>query len=179
MSEKKPAKTTRKPAAKKAVAKPLGRPSKYTKKVADQICARIADGEPLRQICRDPDMPAWRTVYDWKAADPDFAARIAHAREAGHDAIAQECLDIADETTHDTLSTEHGDRPNTEWISRSKLRIETRLKLLAKWDPSRYGDKMTQELTGKNGGPIQHQVAQMTDEELDAAIAKAAAAAHP
>lgn len=174
MSEKKPAKPPRKPAA-KARARPLGRPSKYTKKISEQICARLADGEPLRQICRDQKMPAWRTVYDWKAAHPDFAARIASAREAGHDAIAQECLDIADETAHDTLSTEHGDRPNTEWISRSKLRIETRLKLLAKWDPKRYGEKMTQELTGKDGGPIEHRLTEMTDEELEAAIAKAAA----
>lgn len=129
----------------------MGRPSDYTQEVADAICARLADGEPLRQICRDEAMPAWRTVYDWKDAHADFAARIAHAREAGHDAIAADCLDIADETSFDTIQTENGDRPNTEWISRSKLRIETRLKLLAKWDPKRYGEKITQEHTGANG----------------------------
>lgn len=179
MSEKKPAKTPRKPAT-KARAKPLGRPSKYTKKVGDAICARLADGEPLRQICRDPDMPAWRTVYDWKAADADFAARIAHAREAGHDAIAQECLEIADtpqigETIE--ISPDGKKVKREDMLGHRKLQVETRLKLLAKWDPKRYGDKMTQELTGAGGGPIQHQVAQMSDDELDAAIAKAAAAA--
>ena len=132
----------------------MPRQSEYTQEVADAICERLSEGEPLRQICRDDAMPAWRTVYDWKDAHEDFAARIARAREAGHDAIASECLDIADETAFDTLIGENGDRPNTEWISRSKLRIETRLKLLAKWDPKRYGDKITQEVTGANGGAV-------------------------
>ena len=27
-------------------------------------------------------------------------------------------------------------------IQRAKLRIDTRLKLLSKWDPKRYGDKL-------------------------------------
>ena len=31
---------------------------------------------------------------------------------------------------------------NGEHVQRSKLRIETRLKLLAKWDPRRYGDRL-------------------------------------
>lgn len=100
-------------------------------------------------------MPAWRTVYDWKNADAAFSARIAGAREAGFDAIAHECLDIADETAFDTIEGENGLRANTEWISRSKLRVETRLKLLAKWDPQRYGDKIQQEVTGKGGGALQ------------------------
>lgn len=135
-------------------AKP-GRPSTFTQKVADEICERLSQGEPLRQICRDERMPSWRTVYDWKAAHADFAARIAHAREAGFDAIAEECLEIADETAFDTILTDQGDRPNSEWITRSRLRVETRLKLLAKWDPKRYGDKVTNELTGPGGGPVE------------------------
>ena len=137
----------------KAKAK-AGRPSRFTQEVAAEICERLAEGEPLRQICRDEHMPAWRTVYAWKDADAEFNAHIACAREAGYDAIAHDCLEIADETGNDTVATENGDRPNTEWISRSKLRVETRLKLLAKWDPKRYGDKMQTELTGANGGPV-------------------------
>lgn len=132
----------------------MPRQSEYTQEIADAICERLSEGEPLRQICRDDDMPAWRTVYDWKDVHADFAARIAHAREAGHDAIAADCLEIADETGRDTIYGENGERADTEWISRSKLRIETRLKLLAKWDPKRYGEKVTQEHTGPDGGGI-------------------------
>lgn len=124
----------------------MGRQSEYSQEKADAICERLANGEPLRQICRDEAMPAWRTVYDWIDAHADFAARFARAREAGFDAIAEECLEIADETSRDTIMVGRGDdtreAANTEWISRSKLRVETRLKLLAKWSPKRYGDKL-------------------------------------
>jgi len=137
-----------------APARSPGRPSSFTQEVADEICRRLAQGEPLAQICRDDNMPAVRTVSDWKKASEAFSADFVRAREEGFDQIAADCLDIADETSNDTLSTEHGDRPNTEWISRSKLRIETRLKLLAKWDPKRYGEKITQEHTGPEGAPL-------------------------
>jgi hypothetical protein len=43
-------------------------------------------------------MPHWTTVYDWIRADEDFSLRIAHARELGYDAIAEEALQIADTT---------------------------------------------------------------------------------
>ena len=123
----------------------------FSQAIADDICERIAEGEPLRVICRTEGMPAWRTVYHWLEERPDFAARIARARVSGFDAIAEDCLDIADETNLDTVTDKEGNvRQNTEWISRSKLRVDTRLKLLAKWDPKRYGDKL--ETTVK-GGP--------------------------
>jgi hypothetical protein len=133
----------------------MGRQSTFTQEAADEICERLSKGEPLAKICRDEEMPALRTVYDWRDADEAFAARIARAREEGFDQIAIDCFDIADETSNDTAYTENGERPNTEWIARSKLRIETRLKLLAKWDPKRYGDKITNEHTGPGGGAVQ------------------------
>jgi hypothetical protein len=138
----------------KQAAKPRGQVSTYNEDVAANICDLIAEGVPLRQICRHPDMPAWRTVYAWRAAHPEFDARFAHARVAGFDAIAEETLDIADDTTNDTLIGENGPRANTEWIARSKLRIETRLKLLAKWDPKRYGERVDLNHGGQADNPI-------------------------
>jgi hypothetical protein len=147
------AKKTRKPAA-PAEAKAPGRPSTFTQEIADEICERLSQGEPLRQICRDERMPSWQTVYRWKADDEGFSRRIAGAREAGFDAIAEECLEIADETAFDTVCGKEGDRPNSEWITRSKLRVETRLKLLAKWDPKRYGERVDLNHGGQDGNPL-------------------------
>ncbi|HYE38215.1 hypothetical protein [Methylocaldum sp.] len=136
-----------------------GRPTTYTQKAAEEICERLSKGEPLASICRDEHMPAVRTVSDWKKAHEAFAADFARAREDGFDALAAECLAIADCTAHDTVLVGPEDAPreaaNTEWISRSKLRVETRLKLLAKWDPKRYGERLTTEISGPDGGPIQ------------------------
>lgn len=133
----------------------MGIASTFTQKIADEICERIATGEPLRAICRDDHMPARRTVYDWMDADPDFAAHFARAREVGFDEIAEGTLEIADDATRDTRHTERGEACDTEWVARSKLRVETRLKLLAKWSPKKYGEKTSMEVTGANGGPVQ------------------------
>lgn len=122
--------------------RPPGRESTFRQDVADEICARLSKGEPLTQICKSDNMPAVRTVDNWREARPEFDAAIVRARAEGYDSIAAECIAIADQTDNDTIYGKHGERPNTEWIQRSKLRIETRLKLLAKWDPKRYGEKL-------------------------------------
>lgn len=134
----------------------MARPSKFTRQLADEICERLGEGEPLRQICRDERMPHWTTVYDWKAANEEFSLRITRAREAGHDAIAADCLRIADDGLNDSYLDDDGNkRTDVDVIQRSKLRIETRLKLLAKWDPKRYGERMDVNHGGQDGNPVQ------------------------
>ena len=151
----------------------MGRHSSYTDELANEIVERLSNGEPLRQICRDPNMPAWRTVYDWIEKDPAFAARFAQARELGEDAIAQECFDIADNAANDWM-VRNGkeDEPswsvNGEHIQRSKLRIETRLKLLAKWNPKKWGEKVT---TTHEGGDKPIQIEDMSPLEYGRRIA--------
>ena len=141
----------------------IGRPSSYDPVVAQQICELLSEGVPLREICRMEGMPPWRNVYFWMARDEDLSAHIARAREMGYDNIAEECLDIADNSTNDWMDREQLN-PRTkklevvrvvdaEHIQRSKLRIETRLKLLAKWRPEKYGDK-TIIAGDPNGAPI-------------------------
>lgn len=111
-----------------------GRPSLYTPELGQAICDRLAKGEPLAVICRDEAMPAYRTVSDWKAAHPEFSAEFGRARDIGYDMIA-----------HRTRMTARGDDVHGDSkgdVQRDKLIIETDLKLLAKWDPRRYGDKI-------------------------------------
>lgn len=134
--------TARKP---KSEHKPMGRPSTYDATVASQICERLSDGEPLRQICRDEAMPAWRTVYGWMAADSELTARIAHARDLGGDAIAEDTLNIMDESPERT-ATEHGDKVDSGYVQWQKNRVEQRMKLLAKWNPKKYGDRVQAEV---------------------------------
>lgn len=123
-----------------------GRPSKFTPAIAAAVCERLKAGEPLAVICRDEDMPSDNTVRAWAKADPDFSSAIAHAREVGFDVIAASTLAIADddsrdwEMIRDAEGNVTGIKVDGEHVQRSKLRIETRLKLLAKWDPKRYGE---------------------------------------
>lgn len=126
----------------------IGRPSKYTPEIAAEICERLSKGEPMAQICRDDHMPADRTVSDWKERDATLSAAIARARINGFDALAAQCLEIAEERPERTAagSIDSGS------VQHAKLRIETRLKLLAKWDPKRYGEKL--ELSGDSDNPL-------------------------
>jgi hypothetical protein len=126
-----------------------GRPSKYTDALAAEICERLSKGETLASICRDDRMPDPANVWRWRDSKPAFSQAIARARDLGFDAIADECVAIADATHRDTISTEHGDRPDAEWIARSRLRVDTRLKLLAKWSPKKYGERLELEQSGE------------------------------
>lgn len=141
-AKKAPAKKAAKPKD-KTVPPKIGRPSKYSEAIADEICQKLSIGIPLAEICRDEKMPAYRTTYDWMDAHPTFSASIARAREEGYDAIAIDCLHISDDNGSDTRFTKDGEEMvNTDVIQRAKLRVDTRLKLLAKWSPKKYGDNI-------------------------------------
>lgn len=152
-----------------------GRPSTYNRLKAESICEQLSEGIPLREICRQPDMPAWRTVYDWMYQDVDLAAAIAHSREMGYDSLAEECLSIADDATNDWMEKRNeegqtiGWQLNGEHVQRSKLRIETRLKLLAKFNPKKYGDAL--KLSGDKENPLQLEAQVKAKEMFDGVIA--------
>ena len=126
--------------------------SLYTPELADEICERLSKGEPLAEICRDPYMPAVRTVSHWKDAHPDFKERFLQARDDGFDAIAADCLRIANtplEGTTETTKEWGTEVKKGDMLDHRKLQIETRLKLLAKWDPRRYGELQKVEHSGE------------------------------
>jgi hypothetical protein len=158
----------RKPAKK---AKKTGRPSSFSQAVIDTICERMSKGEPLAAICRDEGMPHPTTVREWAAQRPHVSLAIAHARENGEDWLAAECLQIADTPVLGVIekvepvqvSPPDGDQPavfedrlverkTEDMLGHRKLQIETRLKLLSKWNPKKYGDKVT--LAGDADAPL-------------------------
>ena len=140
--------------------KPGRPPEKVPQDIAAAIVEWISEGKTLQDFCRQEGMPKPRTVSDWKAKDEKFAADFAGARALGFDALAAQCLRISDtplegeETKVDAngnvIEIKRGDM-----LGHRKLQIETRLKLLAKWDPKRYGELVKMEHAGKDGGAIE------------------------
>lgn len=158
--------------------KKIGRPSKYTPELAAEICERLSTGETMRQICRDAHMPHWTQVYEWLARDEALSLRVARAREAGYDALAEEALDIANTPRlgqKKVFSSGAGEDEDSmtvteeDMLGHRKLQIETRLKLLACWNPKKYGNKVA--LGGDAENPIKVE-AQVEAENLLAAILK-------
>jgi len=150
-------------------AKPKSR-STCTPEMVDLLCEGLSIGWPLATMCmaftgrnaraletfreNNPELaaemeavksfPGLRTVYCWMDYDEKVAEHIRMAREVGEDVIAADCLAIVDETppTTATGGTDSG------FVQHQKLRAWTRMQLLAKWNPKKYGEKVEQTIQG-------------------------------
>lgn len=122
----------------------MARPTDYSEQLAAQICERLADGESLKAICSGDDMPSKASIYLWLTKHKEFLDMYVRAREDQADTLADEIIDIADESSQDTIvDPETGAaRANTEWINRSRLRVDARKWVAAKLKPKKYGDRM-------------------------------------
>ena len=121
------------------------RPSIYSDDLAATICQRMAEGESLRAICRNADMPGKTTVLRWLGDDshPGFREQYTHAREMQADYFAEEILEIADDGIGDMTEDDKGRlNVNQEIVARSRLRVDTRKWLMARMAPKKYGDRM-------------------------------------
>ena len=81
--------------------KRAGRKSEYDEEVAVAICVRVMEGQSIREICRDPEMPSKTTVYQWMAVTPTFTDAYARACEVRAEAWADELKVIADDASND------------------------------------------------------------------------------
>lgn len=137
----------------------MGRPSDFTIEISDLICERLANGESLRSICEDDGLPTKTTVFRWLKANEEFRDQYARAREAQADALFDDILDIADNARNDWMERRGEDDAgwiaNGENIRRSQLRIDARKWMAGKMRPKVYGDRILNEHTGKDGGPIE------------------------
>ena len=140
-------KDARKPqnAGKKSQTKPGRPPEAVPQEFVEEIIAWVSEGKTLREYCRQEGKPAWRTVYGWMDKDEQFRARFARAREDGADAIAEEGLQILETFPLATGQDGKLDSAHVAWL---KNRFEGRMKLLAKWFPQRYGEKVNLQHEG-------------------------------
>jgi hypothetical protein len=122
-----------------------GRPSKRTPEIVEAICLRLSHGETLQKICSDDEMPHYSTVWRWEQEDEEFCKVSARARDIGTHYIADDCMNIADNPTIDPAD--------------KRIRIDTRMRLIGKWNAKRYGDKVDMNLGGQpDGVPVQTKV---------------------
>jgi hypothetical protein len=140
-----------------------GRPSDYSTRIAEIICLRIGDGESLRRICAESEMPSKTSVMRWLGANTEFRDQYARAREMQAEHWADEIIEIADDGTNDYVIKERGDGSkfeavDGEHINRSRLRVDTRKWLMARLAPKKYGDRVTTELVGDKDNPVHHVV---------------------
>ena len=118
----------------------------YSEPLAEEVCRHIAEGRSLRAIAELPHMPDVRTLWRWRRDHKDFREGYDAARELLAERLAGEVLEIADDARNDWMETEYGPRLDAEHVRRSQVRIETRLKLMGKLAPARWGEKASMEV---------------------------------
>jgi len=111
--------------------KRVGAPSKFTQELADEICRRLSLGETMTSVCNDSRMPEYGTMWRWMKENEQFREESAHARELGTHALADQCIAIADDPILDPAD--------------KRIRIDTRIRLIGKWNQKKYGDKIELE----------------------------------
>ena len=134
---------------------PAGRPTDYNHEIADEICERLADGESLRAICREDDMPSKATVFRWLSLHKEFSDQYARARETQADSLFDDVLEIADDARNDWMERngkeDEGWQLNGEHIQRTRLRVDARKWMAGKLRPKLYGEKSQLEHTSPDG----------------------------
>lgn len=136
------------------VVRPVGRPTLYTRELAEKICLNLAEGQSLRSICKAEEMPEWRTVLRWRVSNPEFCQQYEEARELQAETFYDELLEIADDGTNDFVTRCRKDgseytTPDMELVARSKMRVDARKWAMAKILRGRYGEKVEHKHSGK------------------------------
>lgn len=92
------------------------------------------------------------TFYDFMDENNDRLKKYARATELRAEKMAEETLEIADCIGDDVMILPDGrEVENQRVINRDRLRVDTRKWLLSKLHPKKYGEKISQEVTGKDG----------------------------
>lgn len=140
-----------------------GQSTYFSEEVFADMLERIACGDSVRAICDEHGFPSRKTFYGWVLRNEDLRLRYETALVARHYALADETLEIADEPVG---SLESG-ATDSGAVQKQRLQVDTRKWILSKLVPKKYGDKITQEVTGSDGGPVQQVV--LTAEDYKAA----------
>ncbi len=163
-----------------------GRPSSFTQDIADSICEQLmTSSKSLRTICQQEGMPTPKTILNWltEGSKPDgqewaqtFLRQYARAKEEQADYLAEEILEIADDSKDDVLRSKEVKNAdgtkmvlleeNKEFTNRSRLRVDARKWIASKLKPKKYGDKLDLTSLGDklNHGPMQVEIVKPDEE---------------
>jgi hypothetical protein len=106
------------------------------------VFTRMKSGQSLMQACAAENVPE-STIRLWADKDEDTSAEYARARGALIDSHVNDLLGIAD-TEPDA--------------ARARVQIDTRKWIMSKLMPKRFGERVTNENVGPDGGPMQFQM---------------------
>lgn len=145
------------------------------KQIMDHVLVEVATGRFVSRILREDDfMPAPSQFWRWHLEDEEYQEKLGRARELGVEALLDETVDIADDSSNDVYidyvkkGKSDEDYPvakvDGDVIRRASLRIETRIKMAQMLKPRKYGTKVDVTSEGKALQPA------VTDNRLQAIV---------
>jgi transposase len=165
----------------------VGRPTKYSQKLVDKICALIeADTYTVAEVCRMVKIDR-STYFDWLNKFPDFSDAIKKAEEArtaffvaeAKKSLLKKIQGYTVQERHITTVGSGKFDVNGKEISKIKeqkivdkhFQADTAAIIftLCNGEPEKWKNRQVAELTGKDGKDL---FGKLTDEELDAKIAE-------
>lgn len=128
--------------------KKTGAPTIKTPEVCAAICEGIALGRSARSMCIEVGI-SQRALWNWLASDAEFMQQYARAKDLCADVLAEEIIEIADDTRFDKRTDKDGrEIIDNEAIQRSRLRVDARKWYASKLAPKKYGEKVVNEHQG-------------------------------
>jgi hypothetical protein len=104
----------------------------YSPELAARVLERMVEGESLRKICEAPGMPSRRNIFNWLKDNVDFRERYEIARLMQVEYWAHEIIEIADDSSGDSVITEDSRRViDHENINRARLKVDARKWLMS------------------------------------------------
>lgn len=115
-----------------------GRRKQYSPELVERLLNALACGRTLVSVCEElgisPD-----TVYSWTNRYPDFRKDFARARDFGDEVLEDSVLEIADaeHISEEQIVEKTGNKITIKKrrfdnVNRSRLRVEARLKIVAR-----------------------------------------------
>ena len=141
----------------------------YSEDKFNDIIAFIEDGLSLRKAAIKVGIST-RSFYNWIEKDVELQQQYARATISRADSIFEEILDIADDSSGDKKYTENGEVMDSEYVQRSRLRVDARKWAVSKMNPKKYGDKYEVDATITNKLPTREEREKYIKEVNDSLI---------
>lgn len=169
------------------MAKKNGRPTRYTIKMGEEICRQIRNGSSLFEVCKPDGMPHRSQVYRWLSMPSlvKFRDMFNEAIILRADVWAEQAMNIADNqvlgtiTTTETMGTDETQlivkvkTKQEDMVAHRRLQIDTRLKLMEKMAPRKYGPRLDMTSDGEKIESVPIATYDMRPGDVQAAAKKA------
>lgn len=110
----------------------------------DHICELVAEGQTIRQVAADLGVSPGQVLRIINNAGDEAQKQYARARDIAADLFESDILMHAEASTSETAAADRVKVDALKWVA-------------ARRAPKRYSERLVQEVSGKDGGPQEHE----------------------